>query len=581
LDSLASQTESDFEVIVVCDGEDEQTRLLAQRSEPRFSLTWVFNKNHMGLAAARNVGASGASGDIILFLDDDTSAAPDWLFHHRKHHEKNNLASPLVVCGRIVNTYVEKPPSGTERFLRRQNEESLKHFANGAGAAAVLRVSRDSHLYRYFGLNSSIKRDMFLKSGGFDPQLMVDEEMEFGSRLFDHDDSLLVETNSVVKHRDTKQLHDYWTRCWQASGHNHLYRVLTKQQRNAQTKGMAAPGRRTSLRKAKAWVSFNFHEQIEQMANVVRQTAEATESDSLFHLWLNLSMSAKYWGGMRSAGFTWKSLRDVAGSPLPVFSFHSICAPRERKERRYYLSPDRFRGFIKILKTLGYSSVRPEQGLFAQVPHRRVVLTFDDGYDDFYHAVFPYVSTFPLKPVVFVVVDQIGKWNVWDAKLKYKFPRRLLTIEQVREMQKHGVLFGSHTLTHPFLPALPDLELRREVQDSKARLEDLLGSEVAYFAYPYGGIDLRVRAAVGEAGYRLAFSVEHGSNLWQDPLALRRIELSDRDSYASMLLKLLTDRSIEHDILLPLAAAMRRGARHLPPQFDRLLKSIQTHGFLP
>jgi peptidoglycan/xylan/chitin deacetylase (PgdA/CDA1 family)/GT2 family glycosyltransferase len=577
--SLASQTESDFEVIVVCDGEDAQTRLLAERYEPKVYLTWIFNEHQQGPAAARNIGAQRARGDIILFLDDDTCAVRDWLFHHRKRHEANSNAGPLVVCGKIANTYLREPTSGTERFLRRQNEESFDTFASAVRDAPASRVRGDSHMYRHVGVNCSISRKMFLKSGGFDPHLMVDEDMEFGSRLFDQGARFEVETEAVVMHRDTKQLHDYWPRCWQASGRNHLYRVLTKQQRNAQTRGLAAPGRRASLRNAKAWVSFNYHEQIAQMADVVQQTAEATKWDPLFHLWLNLSMSAKYWGGMRSEGFTWKSLRDVAGSPLPVFSFHSICSPRERKERRYYLSPDRFQGFMKILKALGYSSVRPEQGLFAPVPHRRVVLTFDDGYDDFYDEVFPHVSTFGLTPLVFVVVDQIGNWNVWDANLKYKSPRRLLTLRQIREMYHHGVFFGSHTLTHPTLPSLSDSELRRQVQESKTRLEDLLGSEVPYFAYPYGALDLRVRSAVGEAGYKFAFSVEHGSNLWQDPLALRRMELSDRNTNLGMLLKLATDRSIENDVRRPFTAASRRALRHLPPLVGRAIRNIQSRVF--
>ena len=576
LGSLASQTESDFEVVVVCDGEDEQTQLLGERYESRFPLTWLFGEKQQGPASARNIGAQAASGDILLFLDDDTSADADLLFHHRKHHEANRSGAPLAVYGKIVNTYPEEPANGTERFLRKQNEESFKEFEVDLADTTFSRLRSDAHRYRSFGVNCSIRRDTFLKFGGFDPRLMVDEDMELGSRLYDRGICFVLEPGALVNHRDTKELQDYWVRCWQATGHNHLYRILVKQQRNAQTKGLDRVGRRRSLSKAKAWVACNYPKQISELAKLAQKVAEATQWDGVFRIWMKLAMAANYWDGIRSEGFTWKSLQDIVGSPLPVFAFHSICVPRERRERPYYLSPRRFQRFLKVLRALSYTSVTPEEGLSAQVPHSRCVLTFDDGYDDFYAEVFPHVSTFRLKPLVFLVVDQIGKTNSWDAHLKYRFPRKLLSIEQIREMHRHGVLFGSHTLSHPSLPSLSEAALRREVRESKARLEDLLGSEVTNFAYPYGDLDLRVRTAVGEAGYKLAFSIEPGSNLWHDPLALRRIELSDRDTYLGTLLKLTTDRSLES--LFSANAAIRRIVAHLPPQLAEAMRNVRARG---
>jgi hypothetical protein len=67
----------------------------------------------------------------------------------------------------------------------------------------------------------------------------------------------------------------------------------------------------------------------------------------------------------------------------------------------------------------------------------------------------------------------IGGSNEWDLASELR-ARNLLTIEQIRVMQKYGVEFGSHSLTHPLLPGLPDAQLRREVGDSKRYLEDLL-----------------------------------------------------------------------------------------------------------
>src|SRR6185369_7062688 len=88
LNSLAGQTDKDFEVIVVCDGEDPQTRLLADTYIPGFPLKWIFHETNAGQASARNAGACAAQGEILLFLDDDTTPVQDWILQHRKHHEE-------------------------------------------------------------------------------------------------------------------------------------------------------------------------------------------------------------------------------------------------------------------------------------------------------------------------------------------------------------------------------------------------------------------------------------------------------------------------------------------------------------
>jgi peptidoglycan/xylan/chitin deacetylase (PgdA/CDA1 family) len=63
------------------------------------------------------------------------------------------------------------------------------------------------------------------------------------------------------------------------------------------------------------------------------------------------------------------------------------------------------------------------------------------------------------------------------------------------------------------------------VRNSKSSLEDALGVAVNTFAYPFGQVDERVRAAVGEAGYTRAYTVDPGRNWFNDPLLLKRTEV--------------------------------------------------------
>jgi peptidoglycan/xylan/chitin deacetylase (PgdA/CDA1 family) len=79
-----------------------------------------------------------------------------------------------------------------------------------------------------------------------------------------------------------------------------------------------------------------------------------------------------------------------------------------------------------------------------------------------------------------------------------------LTSEQVRAVSSEIMSFGSHGLTHPSLPALPDDEKLHEIADSRARCEALTGTAPMTFAYPFGDLDKTSVLAVKQAGYACA-----------------------------------------------------------------------------
>ena len=104
-----------------------------------------------------------------------------------------------------------------------------------------------------------------------------------------------------------------------------------------------------------------------------------------------------------------------------------------------------------------------------------------------------------------------------------------VTWDQAREMDANGVEIGSHTLTHPILTNVGDERLRRELRDSKSRLEEILGRQVDQFCYPNGDNDERVQCEVARAGYRAAVTVVNGLiQRGDDPLTLRRVH-TERD----------------------------------------------------
>ncbi len=101
----------------------------------------------------------------------------------------------------------------------------------------------------------------------------------------------------------------------------------------------------------------------------------------------------------------------------------------------------------------------------------------------------------------------------------------LMTWDDVRELRRVGMGVGSHSYSHPVLPLLGEDDVRRQLADSKDKLEAELGEPVTTFAYPVGRLTQSVRSLVPEAGYELAYSYSSGVNAVPslDPFDVRRL----------------------------------------------------------
>jgi peptidoglycan/xylan/chitin deacetylase (PgdA/CDA1 family) len=109
--------------------------------------------------------------------------------------------------------------------------------------------------------------------------------------------------------------------------------------------------------------------------------------------------------------------------------------------------------------------------------------------------------------------------------------------DRLRELAERGVEIASHTCSHPHLPRLGDDELDRELQESRARLEDELRRPCRFLAYPFGDEDGRVRAAARRAGYEAAFALP-GDVAAPDDFAVPRLGVWRRDTLPRLTLKL-------------------------------------------
>jgi peptidoglycan/xylan/chitin deacetylase (PgdA/CDA1 family) len=158
------------------------------------------------------------------------------------------------------------------------------------------------------------------------------------------------------------------------------------------------------------------------------------------------------------------------------------------------------------------------------LPDRTVVLTFDDGFRDFYVAAAPVLRRLRLPATIFLPSGYCGRANAWPGQPAWVKEEDLLSWREVSELANDGFSFGAHTVNHPNLTALPISVAEREIVVSKEQIEDRIGKPVEFFAYPYGRWNAAVRDLVGNH-YRGACSTAAaavGPN--SDPLALPRAD---------------------------------------------------------
>jgi peptidoglycan/xylan/chitin deacetylase (PgdA/CDA1 family) len=105
-----------------------------------------------------------------------------------------------------------------------------------------------------------------------------------------------------------------------------------------------------------------------------------------------------------------------------------------------------------------------------------------------------------------------------------------LSWQQILEMRRQGIAFGSHTHTHQILTSVRLEDAKAETRDSKAAIEEKLRETCDVFAYPNGNWSPEIRELIAESGYRLAFTTDRRAWLaGTDRLAIPRSNVQEED----------------------------------------------------
>lgn len=180
---------------------------------------------------------------------------------------------------------------------------------------------------------------------------------------------------------------------------------------------------------------------------------------------------------------------------------------------RHTISYDTWSAQLALISTGGWRTLVCDDFDEARQDRRtkQLAVTFDDGHSSDIVAA-EMLRRHGLKATFFITWNYLGTAGY------------LRTVD-VKAIAAGGCRIGAHGLNHTRMSALDEPILRRELSDSKKRLEDLIGAPVRDLACPFGAYNRRVIAAAKELGYRSVMTSDIGQTAIGQAFTLPRLPI--------------------------------------------------------
>ncbi len=189
---------------------------------------------------------------------------------------------------------------------------------------------------------------------------------------------------------------------------------------------------------------------------------------------------ASYAAARGSSGMVYLMYHELERRGLPTMQ-------QEEGYLRYIVTEIEFRHQIGFLSKAGFRGVSVSGALNSGYV-KDIAITFDDGCETDLTVAAPMLKAVNFRATFFIVVGAVG------AKGR-------MTAAQLRELQRLGFELGCHSMSHPHLTELNQHELRHEIVDAKAELEQIIGAPVHHFSCPGGRWNRTIAALAKQAGY--------------------------------------------------------------------------------
>ncbi len=189
---------------------------------------------------------------------------------------------------------------------------------------------------------------------------------------------------------------------------------------------------------------------------------------------------------------------------IVIFAYHSIASDKWRFSIDHDVFEKQIEHLLSVRQPVTLSEVRKHITGECPILSPSFVICFDDGYEDIL-SVREFLHEKGVVPSVFVLSDSehasIGELGT---------RREFLSSGEICELYSMGWEIGCHSSTHGDFWAMSPEKIREETVGAKQKLESELGFSIRFFAYPKGRYTDVVKAAVRDAGYDLALSMDDG-----------------------------------------------------------------------
>lgn len=210
----------------------------------------------------------------------------------------------------------------------------------------------------------------------------------------------------------------------------------------------------------------------------------------------------------------------LADLRLPVLMYHHIrdfSDPSDQIGTNLSVSPTDFASQLDKISERGYKTITFKDISSGNIPDKAIILTFDDGYENFYQNAYPELKKRGMTAVSYIITDKVGTESY-------------MTRDQIVEIEKYGIEIGSHTLSHPDLATASEARATKEITDSKKYLEELIGKKVISLCYPSGKFNTSTEIIVKNAGYEYAVTTKSSITTFSDVFALNRYRVNNGTS---------------------------------------------------
>lgn len=257
-------------------------------------------------------------------------------------------------------------------------------------------------------------------------------------------------------------------------------------------------------------------------------------------------------------------MTSVSDGQIPVLMYHEIADGSETRSR-LAVAPTALAEQLAYLHDEGWTTI--SAGTLSAIlrddavvlPERTVVLSFDDGYENFYSRAMPLLAKYGFTATLFMTSGWVKEARPPGAGIP-----PMLSWAQLSDVARAGIEVGAHSITHPELDQLTGRRLHDELFDSKKQLEDQLGLEVPGLAYPFGYSTSAVRQLARKAGYTYGYVVGNRTAASEsDIFAVPRLTVKRTTSLDefSRLINGENTITLRQDRLLTGGWAVVRGAR--------------------